>query len=193
MTIPLQTIILCLPSAIYVIVRRRRGSPWGSAFRLVGWTGSNLRYLALGLLLGVVPGLLLLAIPSILPPELANDPNIANTRYAGMAPTPATFLLAWAYEAIYVAFGEESFFRGFLGGMLMRRLGFAWGNIVQAFIFLLPHLLILTASLSLWPLLVAQFFAGWLQGWLLYKSGSILPGWIAHSLGNGFGALAFML
>ena len=75
----------------------------------------------------------------------------------------------------------------------MRRLGFALGNLIQAAIFLLPHLLLLTVSTALWPLLVAQFLAGWLQGWLLYRSGSILPGWIAHSLGNAFGAVAFMV
>jgi membrane protease YdiL (CAAX protease family) len=101
-------------------------------------------------------------------------------------------MLAWAYEALYVALGEEAFFRGFLGGLLMRKLGFAAGNLVQAAIFLLPHLLILSVSVALWPLLVAQFLAGWLQGWLFYQSGSILPGWITHSLGNAFGALAFM-
>jgi len=30
------------------------------------------------------------------------------------------------------------------------------------------------------------------QGWLLHRSGSILPGWLSHSLGNAFGALLFM-
>ncbi|MFN8472772.1 MAG: CPBP family intramembrane glutamic endopeptidase [Anaerolineae bacterium] len=193
MAIPLQTIILCLPSAIYVLVQHWRGRPWASALALVGWRGSNVRYLGVGLALGLIPGLLLLALPNILPPELANNPNIANSRYAGWPATPASFVLAWGYEAIYVALGEEAFFRGFLGGLLMRRLGFALGNLLQAAIFLLPHLLLLTVSTALWPLLAAQFLAGWLQGWLLYRSGSILPGWIAHSLGNAFGALAFMV
>jgi membrane protease YdiL (CAAX protease family) len=52
---------------------------------------------------------------------------------------------------------------------------------------------ILTIIDSLWPLLLAQFIAGWLQRWLYYKSGSILPGWLTHGLGNAFGALAFMI
>jgi len=192
MTIPLQTIVLCVPSAIYVFIRHWRGLPWGSALRLVGWRGATSRYLGLGLLFGLVPGILLLAAPAILPAELADNPNIANTRYSGWEATPTSFLLAWAYEAIYVALGEEAFFRGFLGGLLMRRLGFALGNLLQAFIFLVPHLLLLTVSTSLWPLLLAQFIAGWLQGWLFSKSGSILPGWVSHSLANAFGAVAFM-
>jgi membrane protease YdiL (CAAX protease family) len=193
MAIPLQTFILCLPSAIYVLVRHWQGAPWPSALSLVGWRGSSLRYFGLGLALGLIPGLLTLALPSMLPTELADHPNIANTRYAGWQATPGSFLLAWAYEAIYVALGEEAFFRGFIGGLLIRRLGFTIGNLIQAGIFLLPHLLILTVSTALWPLLAAQFLAGWLQGWLFYRSGSIIPGWIGHSLANAFGALPFMV
>jgi membrane protease YdiL (CAAX protease family) len=166
--------------------------PWGDALHLVGWRGASLRYIGLGALMGLIPGLLLLSVPAILPAELTSDPNIANTRYAGMTASPWSFLQAFIYEAIYIALGEESFFRGFLGGLLMRRLGFHLGNVIQALIFLLPHLLILTISLALWPLILAQFIAGWLQGWLFFKSGSILPGWLAHALGNSFGALAFM-
>lgn len=74
----------------------------------------------------------------------------------------------------------------------MRRLGFGIGNLIQASLFLLPHLTLLRVSLGLWPLLVAQFVGGWLFGWLLHRSGSILPGWLAHTLSNAFGALVFM-
>jgi len=192
MNIPLQTIVLCLPSAIFVLVQHWRGLPWPSGLRLVGWRGASLRYLGLGLLFGIIPGLILLATPNVLPRELANNPNISNTRYSTWAATPLSFLLAWAYEAVYVALGEEAFFRGFLGGLLIRGVAFPAGNLLQALIFLLPHLLLLTVSANLWPLLLAQFLAGWLQGWLFFKSGSILPGWVGHSLANAFGALAFM-
>jgi membrane protease YdiL (CAAX protease family) len=100
--------------------------------------------------------------------------------------------LVWLREAIYVALGEEIFFRGLLGGWLVRRLGFAIGNTVQTLIFLLPHLLLLLVSLNLWPIIAVQIVAGWLLGWLRYRSDSILPGWLAHSLINAFGALATM-
>ena len=39
------------------------------------------------------------------------------------------------------ALGEEVFFRGLLAGVLIRRLGFAWGNLMQALAFLVPHAL----------------------------------------------------
>jgi len=193
MTVPLQTIVFCLPAVIVFIVRRRQGLSWAEARRELGWKGASVRYLGLGLLLGLIPGVILLPGVEVIPSEVMDDPNIANTRYAGWVATPASFLLALAYEAFYVALGEEVLFRGLIGGFLFRWLGFAVGNVLQAMLFLLPHLLLLTVSTSLWPLLLSQFLGGWLNGWLLFRSESVLPGWIAHSLGNGFGALLFMV
>ncbi|MFC1804111.1 lysostaphin resistance A-like protein, partial [Thermoproteota archaeon] len=95
-------------------------------------------------------------------------------------------------EAFYVALGEEIFFRGLLGGWLERRYGFRIGNIVQAVMFLLPHLLLLMVSTSFWLVIVVQFLAGWVMGLLRSRSGSILPGWLAHSFMNAVGALASM-
>ena len=101
-------------------------------------------------------------------------------------------MYAWIREAFYVTFGEEIFFRGLLGGWLERRIGFRVGNVVQAVVFLLPHLLLLMVSTSFWLVVVVQFLAGWVLGWLRSRSGSIFPGWLAHSLINVVGALASM-
>jgi len=101
-------------------------------------------------------------------------------------------MFALLREAFYVALGEEIFFRGLLGGWLEQRFGFMKGNTIQDLIFLLPHLLLLLVSLSLWVVVVVQFLAGWVLGWLRSRSGSILPGWLAHSLMNAFGALLTM-
>ena len=62
---------------------------------------------------------------------------------------------------------------------------------MQAVIFLLAHLPLLLVSPGLWPLLPLQFGAGWVAGWLRYRSGSILPGWLSHSLINTLVAAAF--
>lgn len=64
-------------------------------------------------------------------------------------------------------------------------------NALQSLAFLLPHLLLLTISTRFWPLLIAQLIGGWIYGWLCDRSNSILPGWLAHSLGNALGALLF--
>ena len=139
----------------------------------------------------LVGGLAWLALRFV-PLNVLQDPNVNVSEYAEWTPSIATFLLVWLKEAIYVALGEEIFFRGFLGSWLIRRLGFARGNIAQALIFLLPHLLLLLISMHFWQVILVQLLAGWLLGWLRHHSDSILPGWLAHSLSNAFGALMAM-
>ena len=192
MDLPLQLIVLSIPSLIYVAVRRRRGEKWGQVFGKIGWQGSRPIFFlwSLGAVM-VVGGLGWLAFRTV-PAKVLQDPNINISAYADWTLTIPSFLLVWVREAVYVALGEEVFFRGFLGGWLVRRLGFALGNTVQALVFLLPHLLLLLVSASLWPVIIVQLIAGWLLGWLRYRSDSILPGWLAHSLTNALGALAAM-
>jgi len=192
MDLPLQLIVLSIPSLIYVAVRRRRGEKWSQVLGKIGWQGSRPIFFlwSLGAVI-VVGGLGWLAFQTV-PSEVLQDPNINISAYAGWTLNVRSFLLVWLREAIYVALGEEIFFRGFLGGWLVRRLGFALGNTVQALVFLLPHLLLLLVSSRMWPIIIVQLIAGWLLGWLRYRSDSILPGWLAHSLTNALGALAAM-
>ena len=70
----------------------------------------------------------------------------------------------------------------------MRRLSFRWGNLLQATIFLVPHVALLLLDVRLWPLLPAQFAAGWLLGWLLgwlrHKTDTFVPGAVLHVIIN---------
>jgi hypothetical protein len=192
MELPLQLIVLTVPSLVYVVVRRRRGDRWHEVLGKIAWQGSRTVFFLWGLgVVIVVGGLGWLAFQAV-PSEVLQDPSINVSDYAGWAFSLSSFLLVWLREAIYVALGEEVFFRGFLGGWLFRRLGFARGNIVQALVFLLPHLLLLLVSRRLWPVILVQLIAGWLLGLLRYRSNSLLPGWLAHSLANALGALAAM-
>ncbi len=187
MDIPLQLILFSIPSLALVLLRRRSGVAWREAFALVGWQGSKPVYFAwaLGIIVPLI-GLAWLA-QLLIPSELFQSEHVSLSAYAGMSPTLATLAFILLREAIYTALGEEIFFRGWLGGWLVRRFGFLVGNTLQAFAFLLPHLLLLTIGLDYWPILIPQFMAGWLLGWLRDRSGSILPGWFAHTLSNVFG------
>ena len=192
MDLPLQLIVLSLPSLIYIVIRKRRGDKWNEVFEKIGCQGSRPIYFLWSLcVIILVGGLGWLAFQAV-PTNILQDPNINISDYSGWTLSVTSFLLVWLREAIYVALGEEIFFRGFLGGWLVRRLGFAIGNTVQALIFIIPHLLLLLVSLDLWPIIVVQLIAGWLLGWLRYRSNSILPGWFAHSLTNALGALSAM-
>ncbi len=177
MDLPLQLIMFSIPSLIFVTVRRRGGEKWNEVFRKIGWQGSRPIYFlwSLGTMI-IVGGLGWLAFRTV-PSEVLQDHNINISDYTGWTLSVSSFLLVWLREAIYVALGEEIFFRGFLGGWLVRRLGFAIGNTVQTLVFILPHLLLLLVSQSLWPIIIVQLIAGWLLGWLRYRSNSILPGW----------------
>ena len=192
MTVPLQLIVLGIPSLFYVAVHRWRGKRWSEAFGNIGWKTCRLEYFLWGLGVAILTGGLAWLAFRFIPPNALQSPNINISDYVGWTLSVTSFLLAWLREAIYVALGEEIFFRGLLGGWLVRRFGFAVGNTVQALIFLLPHLLLLLVSLSLWLIILVQLLAGWLLGWLRYHSDSILPGWLAHSLINALGALGAM-
>jgi membrane protease YdiL (CAAX protease family) len=192
MEIPVELILFSLPSVIYLFINKARKRDTGSIFRNIGWVKTNRKYLLIGFALGLIPGLFSLFIAKFLPPDFLEQPGIAQMAYSGWSLSIASFILALVREAFYTALGEEILFRGFIGSLLIRRLGFAPGNILQSLIFLLPHALILTIDANLWPILIPQFIAGWLFGWLLHQSGSIIPSWVAHSLSNAFGALAFM-
>ena len=193
MDLPLQLIVLSIPSLIYIAVRMRRGEKRNEVFWKIGWQGSRQIYFLWSLgAMTIIAGLGWLAFQAV-PSDVRQDPNINISDYAGWTLSVPSFLLIWLREAIYVALGEEIFFRGFLGGWLVQRLGFTIGNTIQTLVFLLPHLLLLLVSQSLWSIIIIQLVAGWLLGWLRYRSNSILPGWLAHSLTNAFGAVTSMI
>jgi membrane protease YdiL (CAAX protease family) len=184
--------VVSSPSRVYIAVRRRRGVKWSEVLEKIGWQGSRPVYFLWALGVMIIVGWLAWLALRVVPAEVLQDPNVNISDYAGWTFGETSFLLVWLREAVYVALGEEILFRGFLGGWLVRRFGFGIGNTLQALVFILPHLLLLLVSLSLWPVIIVQLLAGWLLGWLRYCSNSILPGWIAHSLTNAVGALSVM-
>lgn len=193
MDLPFQLIVLSIPSLIYAAVCKRRGETWSEILRKIGWQWSRPVYFQWGLgVMTITAGLGWLAFQAV-PPEVLQDPNININAYTGWTLSLTTFIVVLLREAIYVALGEEIFFRGFLGGWLVRRFGFMSGNSLQALVFILPHLLLLLVSIRLWPIVLVQAITGWLLGWLRYRSDSIMPGWLIHSLINAFGALAVMV
>lgn len=190
---PLQLMLLSVPSIVYIAVLRRRGKEWSEVLGKIGWQGCTPHYFLVALgVSALLGGLGWLTFQYFVPQDVLQEPNANISEYAGWTLGVTSFLLAWWREAIYTALGEEVFFRGFLGGWLIRRFGFAIGNTVQALIFLVPHLFLLTININFYPIIPVQLLAGWLFGWLRYRSNSILPGWLAHSLVNALGALAAM-
>ena len=55
--------------------------------------------------------------------------------------------MALLYGVVKTGFPEELLFRGLIAGSLSRRFSLLWANVVQALIFLIPHLLVLRIML----------------------------------------------
>ena len=85
-------------------------------------------------------------------------------------------LLAFSV-AILTPFAEELLFRGFILGMLLKRYSNTQSIVISSLIFAIAHEPIA---------MVLAFGGGLLYGWLRVRTGSILPGMIAHAIWNGF-------
>ena len=192
MDIPAQLLLFSIPSIIYFIFQIRRREKWKSAVKNLGLKECKSTFYLEGVGIAFAAGVLMWLVLRMVPSSVLESPMVSVSVYAGWSLTLWSFMFALLREAFYVALGEEVFFRGMLGGWLVRRFGFMKGNAVQALVFLLPHLLLLLVSLSFWIVVVVQFIAGWTMGWLRSRSGSIFPGWLAHSLMNALGALSTM-
>ncbi|MDN5726279.1 MAG: CPBP family intramembrane metalloprotease [Propionibacteriales bacterium] len=165
-----------MPTIIYLIVqsrgenrtfrtaRQRAGLAWGTS-AAYGWALLLLLPLVLTGWLAII----------LVPAEVLDLPGVSIAQLTS---------LSVAIGIVLRAVGEEVFFRGLLGGVLIRRLGFGWGNLLQALLFLVPHLALLLIDVRMWPVIPVQFAAGWLLGWLRHKTGTFVPGAVVHVLAN---------
>ncbi len=188
MEIPVMLIFFSIPSILYAAIRSLRRKPFAQTRRNVGWMLCKWSDILWAIGVFALITVISFAALKFVPTNLLSDAS----RYSGQPLNVRSVLAALGYEALYIALGEEVFFRGFLASWLMRRIGFRWGNLAQAAIFLLPHLLLINFGWKIWPIFIVQFCAGWLQGWLLYKSGSILPSWLVHTATNLASAISAM-
>lgn len=169
-----EFVLLSLPTIVYLIVQSRgqdRASRFKAALARAGasW-GSPAAY---GWALLLLPPMMLtgwLAI-ALVPADLLSTSGVSVARLTSVGAAIGVMLRP---------VGEEIFFRGLLGGVLMRRLGPGWGNLLQAVMFVVPHLALLLVDVRLWPIVPVQFAAGWLLGWLRCKTGTLVPGAAVH-------------
>jgi membrane protease YdiL (CAAX protease family) len=150
--------------------------------RRAGLQGSSARYLLISAATAlVVACVLLLWQPPMVPFLREGTPQRA---FAGLGLGVQAAVMALLYGVVQTGFVEELVFRGLIAGSLARRLPLAWANLLQALIFLLPHLLVLQTMPQMWMLLPLVFVLALAMGWVRIRSGSILGPWLVHATLN---------
>jgi membrane protease YdiL (CAAX protease family) len=147
-----------------------------------GLRGSSVHYLLISAAIAlVVTCVLLLWSPPVAPFLREGSPQRV---FAGLGLGVQAVVVALLYGVVQTGFVEELVFRGLIAGSLARRLPLAWANLLQALIFLLPHLLILQTMPQMWMLLPLVFLLALAMGWVRIRSGSILGPWLVHATLN---------
>jgi membrane protease YdiL (CAAX protease family) len=183
-----QAIVLGgIPLLAYLLFQKlRHKRPFAESARRAGLQPGERRYLAYAIAFALLGNIVLVAVVTTL--SLSLEPftreGAAQRPFVGLGFTPPAVVLAFLNGAVQTGFPEELLFRGLIAGSLSRRLSLRWANISQAFIFLLPHLLILLVMPELWFILPIVFVGALVFGWLRIKSGSIVGSTLMHASGN---------
>jgi len=160
----------------------RHGRTLAEIARRAGLQMGETRYLlyALGF------SLLVIAVLLIWPPslELYLRRGSAQRVFKGLGLSGVSMFMAILFGFVKTGFPEEFLFRGLIAGSLFRRMPTVWANLIQAAIFLTPHVLVLFVMPALWFLLPLIYLGALFVGWLRAESGSMLGPWLVHGLLN---------
>lgn len=182
-------ILAALPLLVYTLYHRRRSSlPYSEIRERTGLVVGEKKYIGYSVLFAViVMAALLLKPPSL---EASVGDGSAFQAFDGLGFGMSALVLALLYGVVKTGLAEELLFRGLITGSLSRRLPLVWADIVQALVFLLPHVLIVFMLPELWLLLPFIFLGSLVVGWIRIKSGSILGPWLVHGSVNVTTALS---
>lgn len=197
----LQLLVFTLIPFILYLITRRKLQGFFDYVGLKATTGKAFLLAVAASLLFVAGGITLAFVNEQVREVLINPPSITGKiREMGLQPAAIIILLVIAW--VKTSLAEEILFRGFIAKRLISWLGFGLGNILQAAVFALVHLALFWAlsKAGIGFLLFIFFFSG-AAGFIVeyinekYGEGSILPGWIAHALGNSisYAVIAFLL
>jgi len=176
-------ILAGIPFFFYFVYQKwRHKRTFTEVARRAGLQLGERRYILYSLIFALVGVAILVIWPPPLAPFLRNDSPQQAFRGLGLSGTSVT--LALLYGVVKTGFTEELLFRGMIAGSLSRRLPLVWANILQALIFLLPHLLAIRIMPELWGILPVIFVSALFTGWVRIKSGSIGGGWLIHASAN---------
>lgn len=179
-----------IPFLVWYVSNRRSGR----FAHFVGLHRPRTQTLRLALMIAVPTAILAIILFSL--PQVRSAAVPAGSLFHQLAAADATAYALVAvviYSVFQTALAEEILFRGFIAKLLIRHLGYGLGNLAQAALFGAVHVILFTLLLAdglstAWTLTIATVAGsmGWLFGQLNEKwgNGSIVPGWIVHSVAN---------
>lgn len=186
----IQVALFTLIPFVFFLFRKDKNITFLNYIGLFTPTKKSVSYVLLASTFFLVGGLGIVFLDESIRQAVLSPPSVTGIiRTMGFNGTSIIFLLIVAI--FKTALAEEILFRGFLAKQLSIRFGFRTGNIIQATIFGVIHLLLfwtLTETTIIFLLFsfLFSFIAGWTIGYIKekYANGSIIPGWIAHAMGN---------
>ena len=186
---------------IFFLFRKDKSITFKQYIGLFKPTTKSIVYVLFVSLLFVAAGIGMTLIDSGIKQIVMTPPSITGKlRLMGLKTDTILILLIIALFKTSLA--EEILFRGFIAKQLIKNFNFNVGNLLQAIIFGAIHLILFwaltkTTFLPLIFIFILTTFAGWTIGYIKekYANGSIVPGWIAHGLGNvlSYMIIAFVL
>ena len=195
----LQLLVFSLIPFIVYLIRYRKVNGF---FDYVGLKASNRKANSLALIISLFLGVPILILARFTPEffEIMTDPKSVTGQIRGMGGGAEALTAIFFVALIKTYLAEEILFRGFLAKRLIALTNFQWGNLIQAFLFGILHsILFLSISSNGWFLFIiflVPFAGAWAKTWLNEKlaGGSIIPGWIAHGVGNliAYSVVAFV-
>jgi membrane protease YdiL (CAAX protease family) len=176
-------VLAALPLGGYLLYQKWRGGMRvDEGLKRVGLRKGNTSYIWLCVAVSVLLAVILVLFPPPLEPFTRE--GSAQASFAGLGVGGAVLAAALLYGVMQTGFSEELLFRGLIAGALSRKLSLPWANLIQALIFLLPHLALLFIMPEMWWVLLLVLTGGLFVGWVRIKSGSIIGPWILHSAVN---------
>ncbi|MEO1053130.1 MAG: CPBP family intramembrane glutamic endopeptidase [Bacteroidota bacterium] len=183
-----QIIALALiPFLVFVIGKRSiRGF-----FKYIGLYGANGKSCMVAIAVSIIafiPFVIFAADDEFM--RVMHDPESMTGKFREMGFSVLSLIILVMAAVLKTAFSEEILFRGFVAKRLISWLGFVKGNLIHAVIFGALHsLLFLIITDSIFYLSIIFIFPtlfAYINAYVNEKmaNGSIVPGWISHSLAN---------
>ncbi len=197
----IQVALFTLIPFIFFLLRKDKSITFLKYIGLFRPTTKSISYVILISLFFLLGGLGMIFLDESIKQAVLAPPSVTGILHQmGLNGTSIIVLLLVAI--FKTALAEEILFRGFIAKQLTNKLGFKTANLIQATIFGIIHLLLfwtLIKTTLIFHLFTFffSFVAGWTIGYIKenYANGSIIPGWIAHALGNtlSYTIIAFVI